>query len=152
MEDFGTADGFTADLITGGTIIGVIFKTAPSGTRIEITAGGIKSYNSGNQLHGLVFDPAADNADFSLFYNGNEYFKIRRYGNGIGFFSMGDTIDDAFLLYGHLTREVWANGIWDFALANVRYLEDSGYASQYFVDRAIEDVMDWVEDNFEPKV
>lgn len=127
-KTFGTADGFTADLITGGTIIGVIFKTAPTGTRIEITAGGIKSYNAANQLHGLVFDPAAVDADFALYYNGVEYFKIKHYIDGIALLAYGNY----FLRSVTVANEVQAIGNWYCGFANFKDLTDgtSWYALQ----------------------
>ena len=136
-KTFGTADGFTADLITGGTILGVIFKTAPSGTRIEITENSIKSYNALDQLHGLVFDPSATDAYFTLYHNGAEYFKVKRYSNGISFSSLGQT----FLYYDNNYGIVGAAMDWDFGVANVMGLEDSGYIKE-------DDIKRWVTENF----
>lgn len=139
-KTFGTADGFTADLITGGTIIGVIFKTAPDGTRIEITEGGIKSYNASDQLHGLVFDPAAPNADFVLYHNGTEYFKIKWYDIGIQVSSFGIPL----FYYHNGVGAVWVDGTWDFSAANVEGLESSGYAKE-------DALKAWVTANFVAK-
>jgi phage minor structural protein len=136
-KTFGTADGFTADLINGGTIIGVIFKTAKNGTRIEITGGGIKSYNSLNQLHGMVFDPAASDADFRLYYDGDEYFKVKHYGDGIALLAYGN-----YILRSVTARnEILPIGNWDCGFASFKDLYDgnSWYATQK-----------WVEDNFQP--
>jgi phage minor structural protein len=46
-RSFGTGNGFTGDEITGGTILGITFKTSETGDRIEITGDKLVSYGSG---------------------------------------------------------------------------------------------------------
>ncbi|MHB1394990.1 MAG: hypothetical protein ACYCYE_18425 [Clostridia bacterium] len=97
-----------------------IIRTAASGARIELKANGIISFNGNNQLHGLVFDPSAADADFSLYYQGTEYFKVKRYDIGIGLSAFGNT----FLYYHNVLGAVWTNGVWDCSAASFVYLTD----------------------------
>lgn len=138
---------FVFELING-IITGGLIRTALDGARVELTPTGIKSYNASEQLHGIVFDPAAADGNFALYYNGVEYFKVKRYTVGIQVSAFGVP-----LFYYHTTAgAVWPDGNWDFTTANVTGLEDSGYATQYYVDGEINDVKAWVTANFEPKV
>ena len=122
-----------ADNITAGTLTGITIQTGTSGkNRIVLNVNGIRSYNSSNQLHGMYFDPSASDADFSLYYHGDEYFKVKRYGNGISLSSSGQT----FMYYNNAYQEVWANESWDFTGANtiglgthLDYDSDSGELS-----------------------
>lgn len=74
------------------TICG-IFKTGEDGeARTVIDGNGIQSYNDKNQLHGLVSNPDNKHADFALYYNGSEYFKIYNPIGGATLFCNGNAI------------------------------------------------------------
>ena len=74
------------------TICGV-FMTGENGeARTVIDGNGIQSYNDKNQLHGLVSNPDNKHADFALYYNGSEYFKIYNPIGGATLFCNGNAI------------------------------------------------------------
>ena len=89
------------------TICG-IFKTGEDGeARTVIDDNGIKSYNSDNQLHGLVSNPDNKHADLSTYYNGQEYFKVYNSMQGPSLFACGNV----FLLaseHGATGRGQWS--------------------------------------------
>lgn len=120
-----------------GSVTGATIKTAQTGARIEITNAGIKSFNASNELHGIVFDPAAADADFKLCRNGDEYFKVKHYLDGIALLAYGNYL----LRYITEDNEIWPIGNWYCGFANFQDLTDgeSLYATRK-----------WVEDNFQP--
>jgi hypothetical protein len=125
-----------------GIITGGLLRTAVSGSRMEITEGGIKSYNSSGQLHGLYYDPAAAYANFKLYYNGNVYFEIERMPDASGL--LISAFGNQILGFNNGTNLVIPRGEWDFSTTTGVYgLEAKGYA----IDS---EIRQWVEDNFQP--
>lgn len=74
------------------TICGV-FMTGENGeARTVIDGNGIQSYNSDNQLHGLVSNPDGRHSDLALYYNGKESFKVYNALDGATLFCDGSPI------------------------------------------------------------
>jgi hypothetical protein len=147
FEDAPFSVDMEGNLYAESATIEGIFRTGMTGARVILNNNGITSYNSSNNLHGLQCNPSSIYPEISLYRNGSEIFTAKAMNDGsLGLEGKGHTI---FYSDGYTVETVQD---FDFSLSDVTGLEDSGYASQYFVDRAIEDVMDWVEDNFEPKV
>lgn len=69
-----------------------IFKTGEDGARTVIDRNGIQSYNSDNQLHGLVSNPDGRHSDLATYYNGVEIFKLYNAITGISIFVNGQSI------------------------------------------------------------
>jgi len=72
--------------ITGGIITGGTIRTAATGERIELTAGRLASYNSSNQLHGIVTQTAGATWGDLRFYDTDiETFRIENALTGTGY-------------------------------------------------------------------
>jgi phage minor structural protein len=114
--------------LTGTYLTGKYIRTAASGARIELKSNGISSYSSGSTLHGIVFDPASADADFKLYYGGDEYFKVKHYTDGIALLAY----ENYFMRYITASNEVWPLGDWYCGFASFKDLTDgtSWYATQ----------------------
>lgn len=104
--DLSTQDG----IITGGTV-----RTGASGARIEFASNQMKTYNSSNQLMGMVLGPS--DAGFSygdaFFYDSGT--KVMEFFNNLG--GTGYTIrpaGSASLALGRTGFTTFADGTWAF--------------------------------------
>jgi hypothetical protein len=106
-----------ADATFNNTTVQGLFKTASSGARIEISENGITSYNSSEQLSGLVIQKTTENqfSDLKLYWNGSEYFTV--YNNA------DNSLDLEIYSHGFLstrytvstnTVSTTARGIWNY--------------------------------------
>lgn len=101
----GTWDNKTQKLNTSGQ-----YKTAASGTRIELTTG-MFAYNSSGQLHGLYVDPSY--SDMKLYYNNALTFNVYQDVSS----STLRYKTTSYLIMG--SSASYAYGTWDFSSANV---------------------------------
>lgn len=93
------------------TICGV-FKTGEDGeNRVVIDGNGIKSYNSANQLHGIVTNPDGGWQNFRLYKNGKQcfYINLNYLNEGAGLCGSGNEL--IFLgKNGGVLNGSWVNG------------------------------------------
>lgn len=100
------------------TICG-IFKTGEDGeARTVIDGNGIQSYNDKNQLHGLVSNPDNKHADFALYYNGVEIFKLYNDIDGVTFYCNNSK------LLTTLSNKVSMNGTWYYKNTEIATKDD----------------------------
>jgi hypothetical protein len=114
--------------ITGATITGSLFKTALNGKRLEINSSGIKSYNSSNQLEGVVVD-SGNFSSLDFYYQGTDRGGLAQVANVIQLLckNSADISIGAMSTnpYGKITIQAGANakthmkGNVDFSEANV---------------------------------
>lgn len=118
----------SSSAITGSTITGGTVKTAASGARLQLTSEGLMSYNSSNQLHGVVLN--AGLSDFSIYSDGVKEFEIDT--------SILNTLDlrvrgDYTILRTDLTtHETYPRYTWDFQYATVQNMPWSAISSNPF--------------------
>jgi hypothetical protein len=119
-----------ADNITAGTLTGITVQTGTyNKNRIVLNKNGIRSYNSDNQLQGLYITPGL--SSLLLYDKDVSYFEIVKPTTGTFIYSMGHQI---FTISSTIT---YPSGDWDFGIADVTGLEDSGYAKQFDISDAI---------------
>ena len=100
------------------TICGV-FMTGENGqTRTVIDGNGIQSYNSDNQLHGLVSNPDGRHSDLATYYNGVEIFKLYNDIDGVTFYCNNSK------LLTTLSNKVSMNGTWYYKNTEIATKDD----------------------------
>lgn len=100
------------------TICGV-FMTGENGqTRTVIDGNGIQSYNSDNQLHGLVSNPDGKHSDLATYYNGVEIFKLYNDIDGVTFYCNNSK------LLKTLSNKVSMNGTWYYKNTEIATKDD----------------------------
>lgn len=100
------------------TICGV-FMTGKNGqTRTVIDGNGIQSYNSDNQLHGLVSNPDGRHSDLATYYNGVEIFKLYNDIDGVTFYCNNSK------LLTTLSNKVSMNGTWYYKNTEIATKDD----------------------------
>lgn len=100
------------------TICGV-FMTGENGqTRTVIDGNGIQSYNSDNQLHGLVSNPDGRHSDLAIYYNGVEIFKLYNGIGGVTFYCNNSK------LLTTLSNKVSMNGTWYYKNTEIATKDD----------------------------
>lgn len=100
------------------TICGV-FMTGENGqTRTVIDGNGIQSYNSDNQLHGLVSNPDGKHSDLATYYNGVEIFKLYNDIDGVTFYCNNSK------LLTTLSNKVSMNGTWYYKNTEIATKDD----------------------------
>lgn len=100
------------------TICGV-FMTGENGqTRTVIDGNGIQSYNSDNQLHGLVSNPDGRHSDLVTYYNGVEIFKLYNDIDGVTFYCNNSK------LLTTLSNKVSMNGTWYYKNTEIATKDD----------------------------
>lgn len=99
--------------ITGGVITGALFKTAVDGERLEMDSDGIVSFDDNDNKEGL----AIENGEWG-------YSELNFYQNGmvVGVL-MNDSLGRMYLSGKSdvmlIISDVYAEGDWDFTLANI---------------------------------
>jgi hypothetical protein len=99
--------------ITGGVITGALFKTAVDGERLEMDSDGIVSFDKYNTLTGICIGIGTYAFSSLDFYHYDVKVASIQY-DGLGKMSFGP-LGDAKLYIS----DVYANGDWDFTLANI---------------------------------
>lgn len=141
---FGTADGFTADLINAGKLLAQYIDT------VDLAAE--KIYKKGFPEYYATIGGTF--CDMVLWRVINEvaqpWFQIQDFGQSqqMGAFVIGNS---KVIMYFDLS-ETRPYGSWNFSNADVSGLGSSGWALKSYVDNQIDMIIDWAEDNFEPKV
>ncbi|MEK3720588.1 hypothetical protein [Paenibacillus sp. FSL H8-0034] len=112
--------------ITGGTIVGTIFKTASNGARLQMDTSGIKSYNSSDQYHGINIS-SGNFSYLDFYYQGEDRGGMYQAGGVLHIEprSGADLVISPNYAYGNITIQAGssaltkAKGNWDFTEANV---------------------------------